>query len=189
MIREITPTEAIEVLKSGKDIFLFDDTDLTVIPLCDILEDHRILADTEEQKKQPTGPKKNGRPKGRSPVCKKICEVCGKEFEGHPRVKMCYDCKQAKKAKTKNGYAFKRNKVKDDGIKKAMEAAEVAPIYDGEVEEVKQYCKDRNCKFYVKHQGGLVFCDYIGQSELLTGIAKPRGCRPSECTIWKESAK
>ena len=193
MIKEITSTEAIEVLKNGKDIFLFDEMDLTVMTLNDILGDHRILADVDEPKNQPKeskkhilDTKKSDKPKGRSPVCKKICESCGKEFEGHPRVKLCYDCKQAKKIKTKHGYAFKRSKIKDKGIKEALEEAEVVPIYDGEVEEVKQYCKDRKCKFYVKNQGGLEFCDYIGQSELLTGVAKPRGCRPSECTIWKE---
>lgn len=204
MIREITPKEAIEVLKSGKDIFLFDDTDLTVVPLCDILEDHRILADMDEPKKEPKVPKVpevlkepkepkvkkphlGGRPKGVAPVGKKICEGCGKEFEGHPRAKLCYDCNQIKKAKTRHGYAFRPTVIKDEGIKKAVEVAEVTPIYDGdEIEEVKQYCKNRNCKFLVKNTGGLVFCDYIGKSELLTGVVKPRGCRPSECTIWKE---
>ena len=194
MIREIIPTEAIEVLKKGKDIFLFDDAELTVMTLYDLLEDHRILADMDEPKKPAAGlktrlgePKKSGRAKGVAPVGKKICEGCGKEFEGHPRAKLCYDCNQVKKAKTKHGYAFKRNPVKDEGIKKAVEVAEVTPIYDGdEIEEVKQYCKDRNCKFLVKNTSNLVFCDYIGQSELLTGVAKPRGCRPSECTIWKE---
>lgn len=187
MIREITPTEAVEVLKGGRDIFLFDEADLSVVTLQDILKDHRILADMDELKKQPIKPKNGGRPKGRAPVGKKICEGCGKEFEGHPRAKLCYDCNQVKKAKTRHGYAFKRNAVKDEGIKKAVEIAAIEPIYDGEVEEVKQHCKDRNCKFYVKQSGGLVYCDYIGQSEVLTGVLKPRGCRPSECTIWKAS--